>query len=265
MNDIIMTSRIRTRRPADHVLAIELARADKRNAFDRQMLQELAEAFTELDDDDDLRCGLVCADGDHFTAGLELSDVGPAVAKGQPLFPEGSVDPLGLHGRVRTKPVVIAVQGWCLTLGIELLLACDIRLAADDTRFGQIEVKRGIFPFGGATIRFPRVVGWGNAQRYLLTGDVFDAAEALRIGLVQEVVAPDELFERGVTLATTVAKQAPLAVQASLRSSRVAVEEGQSAAMASLMGETRAIMKTEDAAEGLQSFVERREARFQGK
>ncbi len=260
-----MTSRIRTSRPSPHVLAIELARADKRNAFDRQMLRELAEAFTELDDDPELRCGLLHAEGDHFTAGLELSDVGPAVAKGEPLFPEGAVDPLGLHGRVRTKPVVIAVQGWCLTLGIELLLACDIRLAAEGTRFGQIEVKRGIFPFGGATIRFPRDVGWGNAQRYLLTGDVFDAAEALRIGLVQEVLAPDELFERGAELAATVAKQAPLAVQASLRSSRIAVEEGQAAAMASLMEETRAIMKTEDAAEGLQSFVERREARFQGK
>jgi enoyl-CoA hydratase len=260
-----MTSRIQTKRPADHVLTIGLDRTEKRNAFDRQMLRELAEAFTELDDDPELRCGLVHAEGDHFTAGLELSDVGPAVAEGEPLFPEGAVDPLGLHGRVRTKPVVIAVQGWCLTLGIELLLACDIRLAAEGTRFGQIEVKRGIFPFGGATIRFPRAVGWGNAQRYLLTGDVFDAAEAFRIGLVQEVLPPAELFDRGFELAATVAKQAPLAVQASLRSSRLAVEEGQAAAMASMMEETRAIMKTEDAAEGLQSFVERREARFQGK
>jgi enoyl-CoA hydratase len=259
------TSRIRTHRPADHVLAMELARVDKRNAFDRQMLRELAEAFTTLDDDPDLRCGLLHAAGDHFTAGLELSDVGPSVAKGEPLFPDGAVDPLGLHGRVRTKPIVIAVQGWCLTIGIELLLAADIRLAAEGTRFGQIEVKRGIFPFGGATIRFPRVVGWGNAQRYLLTGDVFDAAEALRIGLVQEVATPDTLLERAVEIAATVAKQAPLAVQASLRSSRIAVEEGQAAAMASLMEQTRAIMKTEDAAEGLKSFVERRDARFQGK
>lgn len=260
-----MTPRIKTHRPNDHVLAIQLARSAKRNAFDRQMLAELAQAFTTLDDDPALRCGLLHAEGDHFTAGLELSDVGPSVAKGDPLFPEGAVDPLGLHGRVRTKPVVVAVQGWCLTIGIELMLAADIRIAAEGTRFGQIEVKRGIFPFGGATIRFPRVAGWGNAQRYLLTGDVFDAAEAFRIGLVQEVVAPAELLERGVALATTVAKQAPLAVQASLKSSRLAVEEGQAAAMASMMEDTRAIMQSADAAEGLQSFVERREARFEGK
>ncbi|MAQ16006.1 MAG: enoyl-CoA hydratase [Sandaracinus sp.] len=260
-----MTARIQTSRPADHVLAITLARAEKRNAFDQPMLRELAEAFTELDEDSDLRCGVVLADGDHFTAGLELSDVGPAVAAGEALFPEGAVDPLGLHGRIRTKPIVIGVQGWVLTLGIELLLAADIRLAADDARFGQIEVKRGIFPFGGATIRFPQVCGWGNAQRYLLTGDVFDAPEALRIGLVQEVVPPAELAERATALAATVARQAPLAVQASLRSSRLAVEEGQAAALEVMMSDTRAIMASEDAAEGMQSFVERRDARFQGK
>ena len=260
-----MTSKIRLRRPAPHVLAIGLDRQEKRNAFDREMLAELAQAFTELDDDDDLRCGLLHAEGDHFTAGLELSDVGPAVSAGEPLFPDGAVDPLGLYGRVRTKPVVIAVQGWCLTIGIELLLAADIRLAAVGTRFGQIEVKRGIFPFGGATIRFPRVVGWGNAQRYLLTGDVFDAEEAFRMGLVQEVVPADSLFDRGVELAATVARQAPLAVQASLRSSRLAIEEGQAAALESMMADTRTIMASEDAAEGLRSFVERRDARFEGK
>ena len=81
------------------------------------------------------------------------------------------------------------MQGWCLTLGIELLLAADIRIAAAGTRFAQLEVQRGIYPFGGATIRLPRHTGWGNAMRWLLTGDEFDADEALRIGLVQEVAA----------------------------------------------------------------------------
>ena len=101
--------------------------------------------------------------------------------------------------------MVCAVQGWCLTIGIELLLACDIRIAATNTRFGQIEVNRGILPFGGATLRFPQIAGWGNAMRWLLTGDVFDADEALRIGLVCEVVAPEALNERGLALAQQVA------------------------------------------------------------
>src|SRR3984885_13624400 len=108
-----------------------------------------------------------------------------------------------------TTPLVAAAHGWCMTLGIELLLAADVRIAATGTRFAQLEVQRGIYPFGGATLRLPREAGWGNAMRWLLTGDEFDAAEAHRIGLVQQVAA--------------------------------------------------------DAAEGVQSFIERRQAQFQGR
>jgi enoyl-CoA hydratase/carnithine racemase len=249
----------------DHVLHIGLHRPDKRNAFNLAMLRGLAEALTRYEDDDALRCALVFAHGEHFTAGLDLAEVGPAVASGAPLFPDGAVDPLGLHGRVRRKPLVMAAQGWCLTIGIELLLAADIRVCASDTRFGQIEIKRGIFPFGGATLRLPQVAGWGDAMRWLLTGDTFDAAEARRLGLVQEVVEPGRQVERAAALAATVARQAPLGVQASLRSARVALEQGPAAALATMMTEVQAIMRSEDAAEGLRSFVERREARFTGR
>jgi len=175
------------------------------------------------------------------------------------------VDPVGLHGRVRTKPLVTAVQGWCLTIGIELLLASDIRVAASDTKFGQIEIKRGIFPFGGATLRLPQIAGWGDAMRWLLTGDTFDAAEARRLGLVQEVVEPGQQLARAVALATTIAKQAPLGVQATLKSARLAVEQGQAAALAGMMADVRQLMTSDDAREGLMSFLERREARFSGR
>ena len=148
---------------------------------------------------------------------------------------------------------------------MELLLAADIRLAADDTRFAQMEVRRGIMPFGGATLRFPRLCGWGNAMRWLLTGGQFDAAEARRIGLVQEVCPPEELLPRARRLAAEVAAQAPLAVQASLRSAHLAVEQGFGAARAQLLDEARKLMATEDAREGLLSFMERRPGRFQGK
>jgi enoyl-CoA hydratase len=164
----------------EHVLLIGLDRADKRNAFDRAMLIQLAEALTRYEDDPALRCAVLHAHGDHFTAGLDLGEVGPAVASGELLFPEGLVDPVNCTGACATKPLVTAVQGWCLTIGIELLLASDIRVAASDTKFGQIEIKRGIFPFGGATLRLPQIAGWGDAMRWLLTGDMFDAAEALR-------------------------------------------------------------------------------------
>jgi enoyl-CoA hydratase/carnithine racemase len=247
------------------IFHIVLNRADKMNAFDVRMLKELAEAVTDYESDDALWCAVLYANGDHFTAGLELNEVGPAVASGAPLFPEGSVDVLGLHEPKRKKPLVMAVQGWCLTIGIELLLAADIRLAAEGTRFGQIEINRGIFPFGGATIRLPEIAGWGNAMRWLLTGDKFDAAEALRLGLVQEVVPADQLRDKALDIARTVAKRAPLGVQATIRSARTAAVQGTDAAVAELLVIARELMNTEDAAEGVRSFIERREGDFKGR
>ena len=247
------------------VFHIVLDRADKMNAFDLRMLRQLAEAVTEYESDESLWCAVLYANGDNFTAGLDLAEVGPAVRDGAPLFPEGSVDVLSLHEPRRKKPLVMAVQGWCLTIGIELLLAADIRLAAEGTRFGQIEVNRGIFPFGGATIRLPEIAGWGNAMRWLLTGDKFDAEEALRLGLVQEIVPADELRDKAVEIARTVAKRAPLGVYATLRSSRTAQLEGTDAAVAELLVIARELMDTEDAAEGVRSFIERREGDFKGR
>lgn len=247
------------------VFHIVLDRADKKNAFDLRMLRELAEAVTDYESDASLWCAVLYANGDDFTAGLDLAEVGPAVKSGAPLFPEGSVDPLSLGEPKRKKPLVMAVQGWCLTIGIELLLAADIRLAAEETRFGQIEINRGIFPFGGATIRLPQVAGWGNAMRWLLTGDRFDAQEALRIGLVQQIVAREQLHEMAIEIAHTVAKRAPLGVQATIRSARTAQYEGPAAATRELLVIARELMDTEDAAEGVQSFVERREGRFKGR
>ncbi len=258
------TPRIVTERHG-HVLSVILDRADKMNAFDVQMLRELGEAMTEYEADPELRCALLAANGEHFTAGLDLAEVGPAVRSGEALFPKGTVDPLSLHEPRRKKPLVMAVQGWCLTIGIELLLAADIRLAAEGARFGQIEINRGIFPFGGATVRLPAVAGWGNAMRWLLTGDKFDAAEALRIGLVQEVAPVDDLRDQAMEIAQTVAKRAPLGVYATIRSARTAELEGMQAAIDELLPIARELMDTDDAAEGVRSFVERREGEFKGR
>jgi enoyl-CoA hydratase/carnithine racemase len=248
-----------------HLRLVGLNRAAKRNAFNVRMLLELSEAFTAYENDADARCLLLFAHGEHFTAGLDLAEVGPHVATGGGLQGEGGVDPLDLFGRRRTKPVVIALQGYAFTIGIELCLACDVRVAASDTKFNQLEVGRGIIPFGGATLRFAQVAGWGNAMRWMLTGDFFDASEALRIGLVQQVTAPGEQVAVARAIATTISNQAPLAVQATLRASRTALESGPEAAKAELMSEARRLMATEDAAEGVKSFVERRKAVFQGR
>ena len=152
------------------------------------MLIELAEAFTAFERDQNAWVGLLFAEGANFTAGLELDKVAPIMRERGTVFPIGSIDPLSLRPPLRTKPLVCAVQGICFTLGIELMLAADIVVAAEDCRFAQIEVKREIMPAGGATIRMVERAGWGNAQRYLLTGDEFGAREALRLGFAQEVV-----------------------------------------------------------------------------
>jgi enoyl-CoA hydratase len=181
-------------------------------------------------------------------------------------MPEDAIDPFGWDEDRRVgKPVVMAAQGICYTIGLELLLSCDVRVAASDARFAQIEVKRGIYPVGGATVRLLQEIGWGNAMRYLLTGDEITAAEAYRLGLVQEVVEPGKQFDRALALAEVIAKQAPLGVQASLASARHARIDGDRAAMARLLADLLPVMKSEDAAEGIRAFVERREAAFKGR
>jgi enoyl-CoA hydratase/carnithine racemase len=248
-----------------HVLLVGFNRPEKLNAFNADMLRALGEAYTAYEGDDGLRCAVIFAHGKHFTAGLDLASVAPIVASGEALWPATGIDPWGLEGRTRTKPVVVAMQGRVYTLGIELALASDVRLCADEATFAQLEIARGIFPFGGATFRAPAQLGWGNAMRFLLTAEPFGAAEALRIGLVQEVVPTDALLDRAVAIATTIAAQAPLGVRATLANARLAEREGERAAAAALRAETMKLMASEDAREGLQSFVERRTARFSGR
>jgi len=248
----------------DHLFLIGFNRPEKMNAFNRQMLEELAQAYTQFEEDPNLWAGLVFANGKHFTAGLDLADVGPAVMNGERLFSADLVDPAQTGGRTRTKPLIFAVQGYCLTIGIETLLAGDIAIASADAKFGQIEVKRGFIPFGGATIRMVQRCGYGNAMRYLLTGDVFSAEEALRIGLVQEVTEGSP-FDTALAIAETIAQQAPLAVQATITAVQQAMQEGEATAKKDLLPVAMKLMQTEDAKEGLASFIERRDAVFKGK
>lgn len=261
-----MTTRVTVERDGA-VLLIGVNRPEKRNAFDLATITALAEAYQQLGDDDSLRVGVLFGHGEHFSAGLDLAEVGPAVGEHGPAALAGGrkYDPFGVWGPQVPKPVVMAVSGIAFTLSIELALASDVVVASKTVRFRQLEVGRGILPFGGATMRAPARLGWGNAMRFLLTGEEFGADEALRIGLVQEVVEPGQHVERARALAQLISRQAPLGVQGTLANARVFEAGGAAAATEHLKGLLGRVMASEDAAEGMMSFVERREAVFKGK
>jgi enoyl-CoA hydratase len=250
-----------------HVLLIGVNRPGKRNAWNLATIDAGGAAYDLLGTDPELRVGVIHGVGEHFSSGLDLADVGPALAASGPsaFVADHQFDPFGVWAPPVPKPVVMAVQGIAYTLSIELALASDIVVAASDVRFRQLEVGRGIIPFGGATFRAQSSLGWGNAMRFLLTGEEFGAEEALRIGLVQEVVAPGEQLDRAIAIAEVIAAQAPLAVQGSLANARVARTDGPAAAVEHLRGVLPSVLTSQDAAEGVRSFIERREARFTGR
>lgn len=259
-------SRIVTERHG-HVLVIELNRPEKKNAADMALLHELSLAYGELDRDPELRVGLVVAAGSAFTAGLDLADVAPHIQGGTlPLVVEGGCDPWRMgNGPDCRKPIVLAINGLCLTLGIELAAASDVVIADDTARFGQIEVARGILPFGGATLRLPKRIGWSAAMHWMLGAGMHDASEALRLGLVSEVVTPDQLRARALEIAEGVAEQAPLAVQATLANARLAERDGDAAASAALPALLDSLVRSDDAQTAIAAFLSGQKPDFSGR
>lgn len=247
-----------------HLLLITIDRAAKYNGFTPQMARQLAQAYQQLETDPALRVGVVRAAGKHFTAGLDLPRFAENMKVGRSTWPEELINPMDLTDRRRTKPVVFAVKGICYTVGIELMLAAEIVVAADDCRFSQLEVNRGIMATGGATLRMTERAGYGNAMLYLLTGDEFDAASALRLGFVQRVVPAGQEEAEAIGIARRIAAAAPLAVRATIRNVRKRIEEGPLAAQAEFGAVQSGLASSADAAEGVASFIERRPARFTG-
>src|SRR5438552_5999316 len=192
-----------------HLLLIAIDRPETRNGCTAKMSDELARAYTRLEETPGVFCGLLSAEGEHFTAGIDMPKIAPLRREGKSLIPAGEIDPFNLREPLRRKPVVIALKGICFTVAVELMLSSDVAVAADNCRFSQLEVKRGIMAGCGATIRMVERAGWGNAMKVLLTGDEFSAAEAYRLNFVQEVVPAGEEFERAVQIAERIAAQAP--------------------------------------------------------
>ena len=239
----------------DHIFKIIIDNPAKKNAFSPAMMEQLSDALTELHNNDGYWVGVICDEGKDFTAGLDMPKFyGPNAEKRN--FREGNVDVFGLQKRCK-KPI--------FTIGIELMLAGDIVVAADDARFCQMESKRGIAPFGGAHFRFLSRTGWGNAMYHLFLCDEFTASRAREIGLVQEVVPAGQQVERAMALAAIIAQNAPLGIQVTKEAALKYAEQGEAAAIAYIPTVRERVLNSADAREGIQSFIERRAAVFQGR
>ena len=252
-----------SREVRDNIMLIGLDRATKRNAFDSYMIHDLSVALTEYEDGEDLRCAVIFAHGEHFTAGLDLVELQPKLASGVFHFNPNEINPWGTSSRKRTKPVIVAVQGYCYTAGIELMLNADLVIAQENTQFAQMEVQRGILPFGGATIRFVQAAGWTKAMRYLLTGAPFSAQDALAMNLITEISTTVPL-DRALELAEHICRAAPLAVQATLASAQEATLQGAEVAFSNLQLHLNPLLHSQDAQEGVMAMLERRAPKFKG-
>ena len=246
------------------VLMVGIEWPQGRNRLDAPIIIGLGKAYHQLEHDDDLRVGVLHADGPDFCAGLDVQDFVAAQAAGTLPPKEPAINPLGLGPPFRTKPIVVAVQGRAQSVGHELFLSSDIRVAAINSIFGQLEVTCGVFPAGGATVRFPREAGWGNAMRYMLTGDEWGTDEARRMGLLQEVTPPGKQLDRAIELANKIAAAAPLGVRATLASSHQALAAEEATALAALQQDFGRILQSEDAKESQRAQREDRPPVYHG-
>ena len=246
-----------------HIAVITVRNEAKKNSYTPEMTDQLSDHLTAFDDDDDLWVAVFCAAGEHTTAGLDMPKFFGPNATAKPHDPN-KIDAFGLVRRT-TKPVIAVVQGITFTVGIEMMLAADIVVAADTAQFQQLESKRGIAPLGGAHFRYLTRTGWGNAMYHLFLCDKFDAAEALRIGFVQEVVPYGQHIDRAMELAREICKNAPIGIRATKEAALKYIDAAEQAAIDCIPEIREKVFATEDFKEGIQSFVERREANFQGR
>jgi enoyl-CoA hydratase len=249
----------------DGIAFITISRSKVLNALDRRTMCELGQAFQVVREDGEIGAAILTGEGEKaFVAGADITELASlgadeAVqlsARGQAVFSE--VEHCG-------KPVIAAVNGFALGAGCELTLACSIRIASQNARFGQPEVRLGLIPGYGGTQRLPRLVGKGWALQLILSGDIIGAEEAQRIGLVNEVVPPSELLTRAELLARKMVANGPIALRYAIQ----AVHEGMEMNLAEAMAHEAALFglvcTTEDKAEGTHAFLEKRAPLFQGK
>jgi enoyl-CoA hydratase len=247
-----------------HLAHVRLNRPDDGNRFSMEMFGALGEVFTTLDARPDIRCILLTATGADFSLGVDLASVLPAWAAGKNPFADHQINPFGTTGARRRKPLVVVVQGKCFNAGLELVLAADIVIAADNARFAFHEIQFGVYPFGGGLFRLIRAAGWNAAMRHALTGHEFGADEALRMNVVAQVHLLPEAEAAGKALATAVSNKAPLAVQAALAQAQTWADDGEAAALAHSVPDIVRLLNSADAREAMRAAAEGRAPVFSG-
>jgi len=248
---------------AGHVARVTIDNPERRNTLTEGMRTELAEAMAALDADATVRAIVLAGAGDRaFAAGGDVAELGRRTLEEQRRVMEnGSV--FAAVARVGL-PIVAAINGVCLGGGLELALACDVRIAGSGARLGQPEVALGLIPGGGGTQMLPRIVGMGHALHLILTGDAIDAAEAHRIGLVHEVVEPERVLARAEEVAAGIARRGPVAVRAAKHATRRALELPLDEGRALERALFERCFASADRQEGVAAFLERRAAHFTG-
>jgi enoyl-CoA hydratase len=258
-----------------HVATLTMNRPEVRNALNAEMLCRMADAWQDVNDDPEIRVAILTGAGDQaFCAGADLDRLVRMMQGQRPteteydarIVADYSVIYKGLlRDYALAKPLVAAVRGYCVAGGVEILQTADIRVVADDARFALAEVKHGLFPIGGSTVRLPRQIPFCHAMEILLTGEQLSAAEALRIGLVNKVVPAAEVLAEARRYAALIAANGPLAVQAVKRSVLAGLGRPTAEALEIEQQIGVPVQMSEDAREGTRAFKERRKAVFKGR
>jgi enoyl-CoA hydratase/carnithine racemase len=249
------------------IALIGLNRPFIQNRLDPPTRLRLAETLYQYEHDPSLRAAVLFGHGENFSRGIDVDASQAAIVAGRRTLSGGeTIDLLGKSKPHLSKPVVVVVHGDTWNLGHEMYLACDIRIAAADTRFGQDENTHGRFPGGGATVRFVREAGWGNAMRYMLTGDHWSAEESYRMGITQQIAPTREAaLEAGIAMAQKIAACGPLSIKATLASAHQVTDPVDADAMSKLDAQYSALYRTEDFIEGRRAEAEGRPPRYVGK
>lgn len=248
------------------IVKVTINRPEVRNALNMAVRQELREVVAEIDKDKDIRVVIITGGGDRaFISGADITEFREAT----PMMIEDYVSTLGqqLYTDIENirVPVIAMINGFCLGGGLELAMCCDIRIASENAKFGQLEINVGLFPGGGGTQRLPRLIGWGRAKMLIYTGSMIDAREAERIGLIDKVVPQERLEEEVEQLAETIASKSPLITSLVKKVINQGIHSDLTAGLAYERAKFPLCFTTEDLREGITAFLEKRKPEFKGK